>query len=141
VDVEGEGGVKIYTSGADTYLDGALYEDQVPQEAQLVFQLGYDRLLYLAGVIQLIIKWIAILYVAGHFVRRSNNQVHSKAASPQQAFDLSSHLAIGHSAILNDKQIKIAGFGCFRPRTRAKQNNLLRRDSSNDLAHDMAIRS
>jgi hypothetical protein len=63
VDVESDGQVKIYTAAPDSYLDGALYENQIPQESQLVFQLGYDRILYLLGLIQLAFKWVAVLII------------------------------------------------------------------------------
>lgn len=63
VDIEGEGQVRVFTNAADSYLDGALYENQVPQDAQLGFRLDYDRLLYLGGIVTLVIKWVGILLV------------------------------------------------------------------------------
>ncbi len=49
VDVDDEGEVEVFTSEADSYLDGSLYVDQSPQEAQLGFQLEYDRVAYHSG--------------------------------------------------------------------------------------------
>ena len=63
VDVEGEGQVQIFTDPPDSYLDGALYENGIAQEAQLSFQLDYDHLLYLGGIARLVIKWVGVLLV------------------------------------------------------------------------------
>jgi hypothetical protein len=65
VDVEDEGQVQIYTAPADSYLDGALYENQIPQEAQLGFRLEYDRQSYLIGLSRLAIEWIVVLGIGG----------------------------------------------------------------------------
>jgi hypothetical protein len=66
VDVEGDSAVQINTSEADNYLDGALYENQSPQEAQLAFQLEYERNAVFGGLIALALQWIGVL-VAGIF--------------------------------------------------------------------------
>ena len=63
VDVEGEGQVQIFTAEADSYLDGALYENQIPQDAQLGFRLEYDRKSYLLGLSQLAIEWVGVLFL------------------------------------------------------------------------------
>lgn len=63
VEVEGQGQVQVFTNGADTYLDGALYENHIPQEAQLAFQLRYDRWLFLVGVAQQAVRWAGVLLV------------------------------------------------------------------------------
>lgn len=67
VELEGEGQVQIFTAEADSYLDGALYENQIPQDAQLGFRLEYDRKSYLLGLSQLSIEWVGVLFV-GIFV-------------------------------------------------------------------------
>ena len=41
IEVEGSGSVRIALGQADTYLDGAAYQDDQPMEAQLVFSLDY----------------------------------------------------------------------------------------------------
>jgi hypothetical protein len=63
VEVNGEGGAQIYTGEADSYLDGALYINQIPQEAQLGFRLNYDFMYYILGLSHLIIQWIGILAI------------------------------------------------------------------------------
>jgi hypothetical protein len=63
VEVDSEGGVKIFTGEADSYLDGALYIDQSPQEAQLGFRLDYDSKYYILGISILIVQWIGILFI------------------------------------------------------------------------------
>ena len=63
VELEGEGQVQIFTAAADSYLDGALYENHIPQDAQLGFRLEYDRKSYLLGLSQLAIGWIGVLFV------------------------------------------------------------------------------
>ena len=67
VDVDGGSEIKIFTSEADSYLDGALYEGVNPQEAQLGFQLEYDRGAFILGLIPMAFQWIGIL-VASFFV-------------------------------------------------------------------------
>jgi hypothetical protein len=63
VEVEGEGGAQIYTGEPDSYLDGALYINQSPQEAQLGFRLDYDSKYYALGLSKLIVQWIGILSI------------------------------------------------------------------------------
>jgi hypothetical protein len=63
VDVEGEGQVRIFTAAGDSYLDGALYVNQAPQDNQLGFQLEYDRTIYVLGSIQIIVGWILVLII------------------------------------------------------------------------------
>jgi hypothetical protein len=64
VDVEGGGQVRIFTASPDTYLDGALYVNQTPQESQLGFQLLYDRQVYLLSLGPIIGGWIVKLIFA-----------------------------------------------------------------------------
>jgi hypothetical protein len=63
VEVEGEGQVQIFTAAADSYLDGALYENQIPQDAQLGFLLEYEFKAYLLGLTHQAIKWVGVLLV------------------------------------------------------------------------------
>ena len=64
VDVDGEGEIKVITSGADSYLDGSLYVDASPQEAQLGFQLEYDRVQIILDLLLLTFQWILVLIVS-----------------------------------------------------------------------------
>ena len=63
VDVEGGGQVIIFTAPGESYLDGALYANQNPQDAQLGFQLQYDRLAYILGLAQTVAEWILTLVI------------------------------------------------------------------------------
>ncbi len=63
VELEGEGQVQIFTAAPDSYLDGALYENQVPQDSQLGFRLEYDRKSYLLGLFELAVGWVGVLFV------------------------------------------------------------------------------
>ena len=67
VDVDDEGEIEVFTSEADSYLDGSLYVDQSPQEAQLGFQLEYDRVHVILDLLLLAFQWIVVL-IAGSFV-------------------------------------------------------------------------
>jgi hypothetical protein len=57
------GEVKLFTAEADSYLDGALYENQTPQDAQLGFRLEYDQKYYLLGLTKLAVQWLGVLSV------------------------------------------------------------------------------
>jgi hypothetical protein len=63
VQVEDGGEVEIFTAKPDSYLDGALYENQVPQDAQLGFRLEYNQKIYLLGLTRMAIQWIYALGV------------------------------------------------------------------------------
>jgi len=52
------------------------------------------------------IERIAISYVVRDFFGSSHNQVNPKTPSPEQAFDLASHLAVGGVAVLDDEEIE-----------------------------------
>jgi hypothetical protein len=64
VEVDSEGGAQIYTGGADSYIDGVLYINQIPQEAQLGFRLSYEFKYFILGLAKLIIQWIGILSIS-----------------------------------------------------------------------------
>lgn len=63
VDFEGNGQVLFFTAPADSYLDGALYENDFPQEAQLGFRLEYERGELLLGLVKLFGSWLGVLAV------------------------------------------------------------------------------
>lgn len=63
VEIEGEGQVLIFTAPPDSYLDGALYVNQIPQEAQLGFRLEYDRKAFLPGLTKEVFNWIGVIAV------------------------------------------------------------------------------
>lgn len=62
MEVDGDGQVELFTAQPDSYLDGALYKNLEAQNAQLSFQLEYNRQAYLLGAISLIVSWIPVVF-------------------------------------------------------------------------------
>ena len=58
--VDGEGSVEVRSGPADTYQNGAAYQNHEPIEAQLAFKLDYDRIEGIKGVIRELLIWIII---------------------------------------------------------------------------------
>jgi hypothetical protein len=63
VDLVGSGQVMVFTAQPDSYIDGAFYKNGNPQEAQLAFQLDYDRKAYLLGLFPLFFQWIETILI------------------------------------------------------------------------------
>jgi hypothetical protein len=63
IKLEGSGQVHFYTAEANSYIDGALYINNNPQEAQLAFRLEYKRTAYLLGLIPLFAQWIVAILI------------------------------------------------------------------------------
>jgi hypothetical protein len=63
IKLEGSGEVQFFTAEADSYIDGALYEDGIAQDAQLGFRLEYDRKQYILGLFPLLIQWIEAILI------------------------------------------------------------------------------
>jgi len=59
VNLEGPGSVKVGTAEGDAYINGALYLDDVPQDAQTAFLLTHARDLALLGVFKESLTWLA----------------------------------------------------------------------------------
>lgn len=57
LDVKGEGSVLVASGDKDTYLDGAIYLNDEPTEAQMTFRLEYDLKLLTWGLIREILGW------------------------------------------------------------------------------------
>jgi hypothetical protein len=64
VEVDSQGGTQIYTGEPDSYIEGSLYINQIPQEAQLGFHLNYDAKYYILGMTKLLIQWVGILSIS-----------------------------------------------------------------------------
>ena len=62
--VEGTGSVNVGTAAGETYINGALYQDHVPQDAQLSFNLMYKPARMVLGLLQEGLTWIGYLLVA-----------------------------------------------------------------------------
>jgi hypothetical protein len=61
VELDGSGRVDVGTASADTYLNGALYQDGDPQEAQLTFGLIYDGTSLALGLLKEGLAWLLML--------------------------------------------------------------------------------
>jgi hypothetical protein len=67
LEVTGSGGVQVGRANGDTYLNGALYQNGRPEEAQAAFQLLYSRRKAILGLCQEAISWGGFL-AAGFFL-------------------------------------------------------------------------
>ncbi|MFC1878495.1 hypothetical protein ACFLZW_01150 [Chloroflexota bacterium] len=63
VTLTGEGNIAVGASHADAYLNGALYQNGNPLDAQAAFQLGYDKSQALIGLIREAVSWSTWLVV------------------------------------------------------------------------------
>jgi hypothetical protein len=61
LEVEGEGAVAVGSSDGETYLEGSLYYEHIPRDAQMAFKLTYNFPLAGWGLIKLFSSWILIL--------------------------------------------------------------------------------
>ena len=65
VEAEGEGAIRVGTGPGDVYLDGALYNDHRPSDAQMAFNLVYDPLWMLADLGKAALGGLGLLAMAG----------------------------------------------------------------------------
>ena len=77
LEYKGSGQVEIRTGDLNSYLDGALYYDHEPQEAQSVFRLSYDPILIALDLLFMVASWIgygvtglSILFFSGYWMVR-----------------------------------------------------------------------
>ena len=56
--MEGASNLRVGTSSGDSYLNGALYQNQIPQDAQLAFNLSYNPIRVSSGLLQEGLTWI-----------------------------------------------------------------------------------
>ena len=61
--VQGSGAVQVGVSGSDTYLNGALYRNAAPEQAQMAFRLGYEPAWLVRGLAGEGLAWLAFLAV------------------------------------------------------------------------------
>ena len=57
-EMEGASNLRVGTSSGDSYINGALYQNQIPQDAQLAFNLSYDPIRVASGLLQEGLTWI-----------------------------------------------------------------------------------
>lgn len=60
LEVEGSGQVQAGTAPGHTYLNGALYHNQEPRDAQMMFDLAFDPLLHTLGLLRQGLAWAGI---------------------------------------------------------------------------------
>jgi hypothetical protein len=56
--MEGAGSLRFGTSAGDSYINGAMYQNQIPQDAQLAFYLSYEPIQVASGLLQEGLIWI-----------------------------------------------------------------------------------
>jgi hypothetical protein len=60
----GEGSVQVLTASGDTYLDGALYKNGSPIDAQASFRMTYDPMRLTLGLMWQIAGWLGYLVIS-----------------------------------------------------------------------------
>ena len=64
LEFQGTGGVGVKTAPGDTYLDGALYQNGSPLDAQMTFRMIYEPSQLILGQLAQVRNWLGILGVA-----------------------------------------------------------------------------
>jgi len=67
LEIQGEESVNIRTASGNTYLEGALYNSNLPEDNQMTFRLSYDPVLLCEGLLKIALFWLAML-LAGCFL-------------------------------------------------------------------------
>lgn len=60
IDLEGRGQVRVGAASGETFLNGSLYRDHQPVDAQMAFNLLYDQSLSLGGLVREVAEWLWI---------------------------------------------------------------------------------
>ena len=63
LEVTGSGDVQVGKAPGGTYLDGALYQNGTPEDAQATFQLSYSRQKAALGLAEEAVSWVGILAI------------------------------------------------------------------------------
>jgi hypothetical protein len=63
LEINGDSAAQIGMAGNDTYLDGSVYQNGTPQEGQLTFNLKYDSIELITGLLKEIPTWLVWLLV------------------------------------------------------------------------------
>ena len=63
LEIEGQSKLKLATAPGNAYLNGALYQNGIPQDTQLSFRLTYNPIHLYLGLFSEVLKWIAMLFV------------------------------------------------------------------------------
>lgn len=59
-----DGAVRVGSASGEMYLDGALYRDGVPLDAQMTFRLAYDPIELALGLLAMLLTWLQVIGVA-----------------------------------------------------------------------------
>jgi len=62
--LDGEGSVSVGTAGANTYVDGAIYQNGHPKDGQLTIQLVYGMRRLIAGLVPEVLYWFLWILIA-----------------------------------------------------------------------------
>lgn len=65
LEISGTGSVSIGTAPGDTYLDGALYHNGTPIDAQMIFRTGFSFPFLIVGFARQVLVWFYVLLVGG----------------------------------------------------------------------------
>jgi hypothetical protein len=65
LDIEGQGSLEAGLAPGETYLNGALYQDDLPQDSQLTFRLLYNPQQLALGLAGEVLSWLLMVAVAG----------------------------------------------------------------------------
>ena len=65
LEIEGAGAAQVGAGPGEVYLDGALYRNHEPLDAQMVFRLIYDPRYVLLDLGRAALDWLGLLFVAG----------------------------------------------------------------------------
>jgi hypothetical protein len=75
LEYQGKGHVKAARASLNSYLDGALYLDHEPQDAQMVFRLSYDSVSIALDLLGMVVGWVAyglaglaVLFSSGYWL-------------------------------------------------------------------------
>jgi hypothetical protein len=64
LEITGSGSVEIGSGPGGSYLDGALYQNHTPQDAQAAFQLSYSRRAAAVGIAKEVVGWVGVVLVS-----------------------------------------------------------------------------
>lgn len=64
LEIKGSGSVRVGTMPGDTYLDGALYHNNIPVDAQMAFRIGFSFPLLILCFFNQLIIWFYVLFIS-----------------------------------------------------------------------------
>ncbi len=98
--LEGTSGLQVGTAPAQSYMNGSLYENGIPVEAQLSFHLSYQSRYALTGLIKEFLTWVYRLFIGILFFMIPGWAVASLLVKSWNSMSWLEKAAIGISASL-----------------------------------------